>query len=115
MSGLEIRCVMAKKSIFKISFISNGNVYEVYAKSVGQSSIFGFIEIAELLFNSKSKVVLDPSEERLKNEFNEVKKTYVPLHSILRIDEVEKEGTAKVISTQESGKITPFPSTIYNK
>lgn len=72
--------------------------------------MFGFIEIEKLIFGEKSSLVVDPSEETLKTEFNDVSRTYIPLHSIIRIDEVHKKGVAKV--TEPSGKtenVTPFP------
>ena len=44
---------------------------------------------------NRSSVVVDPSEEKLKTEFNSVKRCFIPMHSIVRIDEVEKQGTSK--------------------
>ena len=41
-------------------------------------------------------MVLDPAEERIKSEFEGVKRTYLPLHSVLRIDEVRKQGVSKI-------------------
>jgi hypothetical protein len=39
-----------------------------------------------------------------------VKRTYIPLQAIIRIDEVEREGANKIIATDDKpGKITPFP------
>ncbi len=37
-------------------------------------------------------MVVDPTEEKIKAEFNDVKRTYLPMHSVLRIDEVKKQG-----------------------
>ena len=102
-----------KKSIFKIQFHSQGRLYELYAHEVGQSSMYAFIEVADIIFGEKSKLVVDPSEERLKAEFNQVNRTYIPLHSVVRIDEVEKEGINKIIETtgKKSGdnNIASFP------
>jgi len=107
---------MALKNVYKVIFVNQGKVYEVYARQVAQSGMFGFIEIEQLVFGEKSAVVIDPSEERLKDEFKEVKRTYIPLHSIIRIDEVEKEGTAKIVDIKgDSGQVVGFPGAIYNK
>ena len=57
-------------------------------------------------------MVVDPSEERIKAEFAGVRRTYVPLHSVLRIDEVEKEGVSK-ITKAEGGNIAHFPIPVY--
>lgn len=105
----------SKKSIYRISFLTQNTVYEIYAKNVDQSDIFGFIEIEDVLFGETSSLVVDPSEERLKSEFNGVKRSYIPLHAILRIDLVEKEGAAKITSLpHESGNVTQFPGSIYS-
>lgn len=95
---------MAKKRLYRVQFLNQGKMYEVYARRVSQSSIFGFIEIADLVFGEKSLVVIDPSEERLKGEFDGVPATHVPLHAIVRIDEVEKRGTAKIVTLDGKGE-----------
>ena len=84
--------------LFKVVFVNQSKVYEVYARQIQQSSLFGFIEIEEFVFDEHSGVVIDPSEERLKDEFGEVKRSYIPMHAIVRIDEVEKRGTAKIVA-----------------
>lgn len=103
-----------KKSIYRISFLSQNTVYEIYAKSIGQADIFGFIEVEDVLFGETSSLVVDPSEERLKAEFNGVKRSYIPLHAVLRIDVVEKEGAAKITPLpHDAGNVTQFPGSIY--
>lgn len=93
-------------------FVSQGKVYEIYARSVTQGTLFGFVEVEKLVFGERSTVVLDPSEERIKTEFAGVRRTYLPMHSILRIDEVEKQGISKVTAA-ESGNVTQFPIPVY--
>jgi hypothetical protein len=82
---------MAKKPIYKIVFHNQDKIYEVYAKSVHQGGLFGFIEIEQLIFGEKTSLVVDPSEENLKTEFSGVNRTYIPIHSIIRIDEVNMQ------------------------
>ena len=103
---------MSAKPIFKVLFMNQGNVYEIYAKSVSHGGLFGFIEVEELVFGARSSVVVDPTEEKIKAEFADVKRTYLPLHSILRIDEVEKQGVSKVTSV-EGGNVAQFPMPMY--
>lgn len=101
---------MAKKTLYKIIFHNQGKVYEIYARSVHQGAMFGFIEVEKLVFGEKSSLVVDPSEESLKSEFSEVSRTYIPMHSVIRIDEVNKQGTPKVTSASSGeGNIMPFP------
>ena len=102
---------MSKKGIYKILFIQLGEIYEVYAKSIYQSDMYGFVEVEEYIFDLNSKIVVDPSEEKLKNEFKGVKRSFVPINSILRIDEVDKKGTAKITKSKE-GNVMSLPTYI---
>ena len=59
--------------------------------------------------------MVDPAEEKLKTEFAGVRTTYIPMHSIFRIDEVEKGGTAKIKEQKgKAGNIAQFPFSGYN-
>lgn len=101
---------MSKKPIYKIIFYNQGKVYEIYARNVNQGAMLSFIEVEKLIFGEKTSVVVDPSEETLKSEFSNVNRTYIPLHSIIRIDEVDKQGASKVSEVSgKSGNIMPFP------
>ena len=100
------------RNIYKVLFVSQGKVYEVYARQVSHGAILGFLEVEELIFGERTSVVVDPSEERIKTEFAGVKRTYIPVHAVLRIDEVEKQGISK-ISNVEGDNVTPFPMPVY--
>jgi len=102
----------SSKHIYKLLFVSQGKVYEIYARGVSHGALFGFIEVEELVFGERSSMVVDPSEEKIKSEFSGVKRTYLPMHSILRIDEVEKQGVSK-ISTAKEGNVAQFPMPVY--
>ncbi len=104
---------MAASHIFKVLFVNQGKVYEIYARKVSHGGLFGFIEVEELVFGSRSTVVVDPTEEKIKAEFHEVKRTYLPLQSILRIDEVKKQGVSKIVAL-EGGNVAQFPVTLMN-
>jgi hypothetical protein len=103
---------MAANHIFRIMFVNQGKVYELYARKVSHGGLFGFLEVEELTFGTRSSVVLDPGEERIKSEFTDVKRTYLPLHSVLRVDEVKKQGVSK-ITPFEGGNVTQFPVPLY--
>ncbi|MBK7904406.1 MAG: DUF1820 family protein [Proteobacteria bacterium] len=81
--------------MFKVIFHSQGKVFEIYARKVGHGAMFGFIEVEELIFGERSSVVVDPSEEKIQVEFAGVKRTYLPLHSVIRIDEVPSQASAR--------------------
>jgi hypothetical protein len=105
---------MAASHIFRIMFVNQGKVYEVYARKVGHGDLFGFIEVEELVFGERSSVVLDPSEERIKGEFAGVKRTFLPLHSVLRIDEVKKQGVSKITALESAANVAQFPMAMYS-
>ena len=102
---------MSEKNLYKVVFMSQGQVYEIYARSVSHGTLFGFVEVEKLVFGERTTVVVDPSEEKIKSEFENVRRTYLPMHSILRIDEVDKQGTSKV--SKMDGNVTPFPMPMY--
>ncbi|HEY2684390.1 MAG TPA: DUF1820 family protein [Steroidobacteraceae bacterium] len=104
---------MAASHIFKVLFVNQGKVYEIYARKVSHGNLFGFIEVEELVFGERSSVVVDPSEEKIKAEFNEVKRTYLPMHSVLRIDEVKKQGVSKVVALEGGSNVAQFPVPMY--
>ena len=101
---------MAKKHTYRVVFHNQGKVYELYARSVSHSEMYGFVEIGELIFGERTAILVDPSEEKLKSEFAGVERTFVPIHSVIRIDQVEKSGANKVHSVGEStSNIAHFP------
>lgn len=101
---------MPEDKIYRIAFHNRGEIYELHARRVHQSNMYAFVEVEDILFGERSSVVVDPSEERLKSEFAGVKRTYIPLQSVIRIDEVEREGTNRITASDAvSGNITPFP------
>ena len=101
---------MKPKPVYKVLFQNQGALYELYARKVSQGALFAFIEVEDILFGSRGGILVDPSEEKLKSEFAGVKRTYIPLQAVVRIDEVEKEGVNKVVAlASPAGNVTPFP------
>ena len=94
--------------IFRILFHNQGQIYEVYARNIYSSELYGFVEVEDYTFGNRSGMLIDPSEDRLRNEFEGVQRSFIPMHAIVRIDEVEKEGVAK-ITDSKGEKVTPFP------
>jgi hypothetical protein len=97
-------------TLYRITFLNHGRVYEVYARHVAGSSLWGFIEVGELVFDVNDGIVIDPTEERLRDEFGNTRVLHLPMHSIVRIEEVEKKGKSAIrdAGTGES-VVTPFP------
>ena len=97
-----------REHIYKVLFHSQGHVYEVYARNIYQSDLYGFIEIEDYIFGNRTQMVIDPAEDKLRTEFEGVERSFIPMHAVIRIDEVEKEGVAK-ITDSKGENITPFP------
>jgi hypothetical protein len=98
--------------LYRVVFHHQGKVYEIYAKRVSQGELYGFVEVGGLSFEETSAVLVDPAVERLKSEFKGVERTMLPIHAVIRIDEVEKEGPARVHDVGTSSNVTPFPAAI---
>ncbi len=107
---------MAKelKTTFRVLFHNQNKIYEIYAHEVSQSTMMGFIEVGDLIFGERSKLLVDPAEEKLKSEFGGVKNTYIPHHSVIRIDEVEKEGKNKIYDA-EGASISTLPGNHFSQ
>ena len=98
------------KSLYKVVFHNHGKVYELYARQVAASAIWGFTEIAELVFDVHDGMVVDPTEERLRDEFGNTRVLHLPMQSIVRVEEVEKKGQSAIRDAESGEKVvTPFP------
>ena len=101
---------MDNSKIYRISFYNQGDIYELHAHDIHQGNMYAFLEVEDIIFGERSAIVVDPSEEKLKSEFEGVNRTYIPLQAIIRIDEVEREGVNKIIALEgNGGKVMPFP------
>jgi len=101
-----------QEPIYRIVYQQQAEVCEIYARYLYQSDLYGFIELEQLIFGEKSSLVVDPGEEKLKSTFSGVKRTFIPMHAVIRIDEVENVGPAKVSELGEPempSNITHFP------
>jgi len=97
------------EKLFRIAFLNHGKVYEIFCTGVCTSGLLGFVEVSGLEFGDKDSLVIDPTEEKMRDEFDGVEVLYLPIHSVLRVEQVKKKGPA-VIRDRESGeKVTPFP------
>ena len=102
---------MSKQRLYRVTFTNQGQVYEIYARAVSHGALLGFVEVEQLVFGEKSSVVVDPGEEKLKTEFAHVARSFIPVHAVIRIDEVSKPGSAKVSALPEgAAKVMPFPT-----
>lgn len=92
---------MNNEPIFRVIFSQDDKIYELYAREIDEEAMMSFVCIGDLQFGETSNVLVDPAEEKLRAEFQGVQRIYIPLHMILRIDEMAQRGVSKV---KEQGK-----------
>ena len=100
---------MSKKSLFKVVFLNHGKVYELFAEGVVSSGLWGFVEVSDLVFETSNGIVVDPTEEKMRDEFVDAKTLHLPIQSVLRVEEVQKRGKCLIRDRQSGEKVTPFP------
>jgi hypothetical protein len=100
---------MADKKLYKIIFLNNGKVYELFSEGVTSSGLWGFIEVSDLVFDTAEGLVVDPTEEKMREEFNDARVLHLPIQSVLRVEEVEQRGQCLIRDRESGEKVTPFP------
>lgn len=106
---------MAKKRLYKIIFLNQGKVYELFSEAVSSSGLWGFVEVSGLVFESSDALVVDPTEEKMRQEFADTRVLHLPIQSVLRIEEVQKRGQCLIRDRESGEKITPFPLSPSNR
>ena len=102
---------MAEKKLYKIVFLNNGKVYELFSEGVASSGLWGFVEVSDLVFESSDGLVVDPTEEKMRREFEHASVLHLPIQSVLRVEEVKKRGQCLIRDRESGEKVTPFPVT----
>ena len=100
---------MADKKLYKVVFLNGGKVYELFSKQVASSGLWGFLEVSGLVFDTSDGVVVDPTEEKMRREFEHASVLHLPIQSVLRVEEVEKRGQCLIRDRESGEKVTPFP------
>ena len=97
------------KTLYRINYITNSEVYELYAKAINSNELLGFISLSDLVFEVNSGVVIDPVEERLKTEFSGVKSLHIPIQNVLKIEEVVQKKSCKIKALNTHAQTTKLP------
>lgn len=87
-----------EKTYYKVTFTNDDELYQICARELSTSDLYGLIEIGDFIFPEK-RLVYNPGEERLRREFEGIKRTWIPYHAIIRIDEIidSMESESKII------------------
>ncbi|ACY86164.1 DUF1820 family protein [Edwardsiella piscicida] len=99
---------MSSQPLYRIQFMNNGKNYQLYVREIIQSPLFGFIEIADFVFDSHGSLLVDPSEEKLKSEFAGVTRSYIPIQAVIRIDAVTERGSARISDLADNVAVFPL-------
>lgn len=87
-----------KKTVYKIQFIDEKKESTtIHASNVNPSSFLGLIEVSDIIFMGSSNILIDPDDERVRKEFKDVERTFLPINTILRIDEIKLETETPII------------------
>jgi hypothetical protein len=73
--------------IYRIIFTHLEETQEIYAQYISEETLVGFIEADTLLELDQTTLAVNPKE---------VKRCYIPLHNIIRIDEIFWQTGAEV-------------------
>lgn len=95
--------------VYRVLFHNQGKIFDVFVRSVGRAELFGFLELQDFVFGKPTSMVIDPTEDKLRHEFESVKRVFIPIGNIERIDEVKEVGEAKITET-DGTQIHQFPT-----
>ena len=101
--------------MYRVSFLKHGKVYEMFCQDLSNAKLWGFVELTGLVFGEKGSVVVDPTEEKMRDEFEGVEALILPMHSVLSIEQVKKRGQAVIRDRKSGEKVTPFPLTPHGR
>lgn len=113
-SGASTKAKKPPKTYYKITFTTENEIYQICAREVSPSDFYGLIEIKDFIFPT-SKLVYNPGEERLRREFEGIRRTWVPFHSVKRIDEIAdaRESEIKIVpmdrGAEDLSALVPAP------
>jgi len=94
-----------EKTYYRVTFTNetseNEELYQVCARNVSASDLYGLVELSDFIF-PENKLVYSPAEERVRKEFGDIRRTWIPFHAIVRIDELPEstESEIKVVSLE---------------
>jgi len=83
-------------ALYRVHFKWNDKEYQLTAKSLDLTHPY-FVSIKDLVFPTGKKLIIDPSEDDVRKAFNETNHIMIPLQAVSMIEELESEGTSKVM------------------
>lgn len=95
--------------LFKVVFLQHDELHEVYARSVSESSMMHFVEVEALVLDAPASSesgspTQSKAQARLRSTYADVQRIYLPIQTILRIEEVHHVGTANIHSIEPAAQ-----------
>ena len=50
------------RQLYRVLFHNQGEIYELYAHAIYQSDLYGFVEVEDYSFGTRSGVLIDPAD-----------------------------------------------------
>ena len=105
-----------EKTYYRVTFTNDTNdeneLFQVCARHVSASDLYGMVEISGFIF-PENKLVYNPGEERIRREFGDIERTWIPYHSIVRVDEVTESTASEIkVVSLDSARRTPAPKVV---
>ena len=92
------------KKLFKIQFLdSKKEILTIHASKINTSSLLGLLEVEDIVFVNSSEILLTPADDKVRIEFKDVERTFLPVSSIIRVDEITMEKETPVIRLYKGG------------
>jgi len=97
-----------RKKLYKVIFVDEEKkIQTLHASVLNPSSFLGLIEVSDIVFIEQSDIIIAPDDGKLQAKFKNVERSYIPLNSIIRIDEVTVEKETPVIRLYSSSNENP--------
>lgn len=77
-------------SVYKVHFTWKKKEISLTARSLDMTHPY-FVSIKDLIFSNKKKLIIDPTEDEVKNRFGEVEHIMIPFQSVTFIEEYSDE------------------------
>jgi hypothetical protein len=86
--------VEVKDIVYRTVFTHLDQVYTVYSQGLSEETLVGFIELDSII-EVKQEVILSTESQEMHQLFIKqlasIKRTYVPMHAVVRIDEMTRK------------------------
>ena len=93
--------------IYRVIFKQDDKRCQLYAQYICEESLMGFLEVESLVFSSdNSSLIVDVQQEELKQQYKGVKRTYIPMHTVIRVDEIKASECQLITNALSDGNIT---------